>query len=489
MSKLKENKTRRLISMKEMNLIKKSESTKDSELYGNLFYALQKYDTLSEQDLALSDTFDRQAVIALTNGKMKDELMQKIIGEWYGKDCYIAPGEKIPCQICHTPNKKIHFIKNKHNNSELNVGSECIKQFPEIENFKEMQRNIYEREKLRKRELRGAEFAQLEVDDPEFVSKARKKFNNINIALPYILYNDLERILYDLNFIKTNYIQQGGNYNEISNKYNKLKMEFTALWNQAVEHYQRYRKNKLVCKKYMANWLKENHYEIWEKVLKNSGLFTVDTLKYAYESSYVKEHLTFFSKQLKDDEVRIIDIAGNSIRFVIQTDKYRKPVYFTISNKIFMKNIGCYCLANKNYVFNRENLTEIKIEDYPSNLDALFNRMRDPMHQAGLSLEIGEYSKQLYYKRLPRDLKRSNWSNRVERCEIGYKKIAPGYYFNVCSELLFQMDDVIKRAFDTILHKLEMDTTRWITQKDLHDQEQMTKDLTIQTQKEFVNYV
>lgn len=488
MSKSKENKSRLLITMKEMNLIKNSETTKDSEIYGNLFYALQKYETLSEKDLVLSSTFDKQAVIALTNEQMKSELMKKIICEWYGIDYYISPGKKIPCQICHTPNTKIHYIKNKYNKNELNVGSECIKQFPEIENFKEMQRNSYEREKSRKQELRRAEFAQLEIDDPEFVSKARKNFNNINILLPFYLYNDINQIIYNLNFVKTNYIQHGGDYSEVSSRYNKLKVEYTALWNKAIEHYQKNYKNKLVCKKNIANWLKENYLNIWENISKNNGLFTVQTLKFAYEGRFVKEHLKSFSKQLEDDEIRIIDIAGNSIRFAIQNEKYRDPVYFTISNKVFMERLGCFCIIDKDFTFNKDNLTEIKIDDYASNLDALVNRMLVPMQQAGLSLEIGEHSKQLYYKRLPRDLKKSKWSDRVERSEVGYKKIASGYYFNVCNDLLFKSDDVIKRAFESILYKLEMGSTKWISQKELHEQEQITKELTIRNQRDFINY-
>lgn len=474
--------------MKEMNLIKKSETTKDSELYGNLFYALQKYETLSEQDLALSSSFDRQAVIALTNEQMKNELMHKIIGEWYGKDCYITPGEKIPCQICHTPNKKIHYIKNRYNRNELNVGSDCIKQFPEIENFKEMQRNINEREKIRKQELRRAEFAQLEVDDPEFVSKARKKFNNINIVLPFKLYNEIEQNLYDLNIIKTTYIKQGGDYNEIANQYNILKIEYVTLWNQAIEHYQRYHKNKLACKKYIGDWLKENHYKIWESISINNGLFTVDTLKFAYDSRYVKEHLINFSKHLKDDEIRIIDINGNSIRFAIQNEKYRNPVYFLISNKIFMEQIGCHCLTQYDYTYTKDKLNEIRIENYSQNVDALYNRMKESMNKAGIDIDVGKYSMRLYYKRLARKLRESKWSNKADICEIGYKKIADGGYIAVCNKLLFADNDTIEKEFKSILYRLEM-TDNWLTQEAKDSEEEITKKLAMQKQKEFINYV
>jgi hypothetical protein len=485
----KRNNTRLILDIKQTILIKNSETAKDQDIYGNLYSALQNYKNLSEKDLAVSSSFDTKAVSTLTNAQVKANLIKNIIDEWFAIDCYIVPGDKIPCQLCHTPNKKIYYIRNRCNENELHVGSDCITQFPGIENLKIINLDFTEKEKNRKQEIRRVEFAEIEVDDPEYVNRARTQFIDINILLPYALYNDIYQVLYNLNYVKTNYIQQGGNIAEVSEKYNLLKRKFEEYWEQATKHHKQNGKNKLACKKYISDWLKENHFKIWESISRNNGIFDLNTLKFAYENNFIKKHLSDFSRHLKDDGIKIIDVNGNSIRFTIQDNKYRYPVYFLVSNRIFMEQIGCYCLTQRDYSFNRQNLKEIRIEDYQQNIEALFNRMRGPMNRVGLSIEFGKYTSQLYYKRIPREVKTSRYSNRKEISKVGYKKIYDGIYISLCNNILFRSDELIEKEFALILHKLEMSPIEWLTQERLNEQEQIAKELSIQKQKEFVNYV
>ena len=392
--------SRLLLNMKETILIKESEIPKDIEVYGNLFNILQNYDNLSEHDLITNNSFDKKAIATLANEQVRKVLIELVKDEWHAIECNETSGEKIPCQLCHTPNKKIYYIRNRHNNNELHVGSDCIRQFPGIENLKIVHRDFKEREKIKKQEIRRVEFAELESDDPEFIARSRKNFYDINIVLPYSLHNCLDQILYDLSFLRTNYIQHGGNMDEISNKYITLKDEFKVYWSQAIEHYQRYHKNKLACNKQMSDWLNDKHQDIWIKVSQNNGLFDENTLKYAYNSNYVSKHIPIFKRCLCDTSIKIIDVNNNSLRFSISDENYHYPVHFTMSNKSFMELIGCKCLISKQYEFNRNDLTDILIEETSSNFEALHNRMMGIMKKVNMDIIRGDFSGIYYFKKL-----------------------------------------------------------------------------------------
>ena len=475
--------------MREMVLIKNSEAAKDKEIYGNLYFVLQGCDdTLSERDIKNNKSFDKKSLAVLRDGRIKKILIENIKQEWKPDKFYEDNDKKTLCQLCRTSIKKVYYIKNRINGNELNVGSECVKDYLDGSELKLVRNKFNEKNNLRKQEIRRVKFAELEVEDPEFVTKARKKFINLNIVPPYSLYCNIDQNLHDLNFIKTDYIKNDGDFEEITKKYNLLKTKYLEYWSQAEEHYKSHCRNKLACKKYISDWLKEKHYNIWENVSKNNGLFNEETLKYAYQDRYVKAHLSVFSKHLKDDKLKIMDVTGTFIRFSINNLTYRQPVYFLISNKIFMKNIGCYCLTKEDFFFNSDNLTDIKIENQSKNINALFERMSIPMKKADLSLEFGSYSSQIYYKRLPRELKKSRLSERKKLCEVGYKKVKVESYAYICSHLLFKSDKEIENEFRLILHKLESGQG-WLTQKELEEQELIAKDLSFKKQKEFINYV
>ncbi len=474
-----------LIRRDEMILLKNSEAGKNFDLYGNLFAALQTYDVLSEDEFNKSQTLDDKARAVILNNKKI--LFDEIKNEWSGIGCNDEATGEIRCQLCRTKNKLVFYIHNKLNDNELNVGSECIKKFPGIENVAKIRRTHNEQQKYQAESKRRIEFDEIDLTDINYIKESEEWFKNFKILLPYKLFHDIETLLYNLNSLKTTYIKSGGEITYVKKQYFELKTLLKKCKKEAENIYQRNKGQLLVCRKGLADWLNSNHNDIWEAVMKNGGLLNTETLKYCYETEFVQSHLKRFNARISDGDISIIGMNGPSIRFMIKNSDYIYPLYFGMNCKVFMQNIGCYCLTNKNYHFGKKDLVNISVEQTNSNFDAMCNRIMSPLEKIGLQIERSEYTGEKYYVRLPQTTRASKWSNRVETTELGYKKIAESAIFTKFNALVFASDEEIEAAFARILSQLNR-TTKWLTKVEKEKMEEISKSLTIQQQREFVPY-
>ena len=224
MSKPKNIGKQLLICQKDMVLIKESETAKDKEIYGNLYSVIQDMDKLSESDFTSSKLFDEKArAVILENRNL---LIDNSASEWRNIGYYDCTDNKIPCQLCHTPNTHIYYIQNIHNGKELHVGSECRKKFPDKVNARLLRKDYKEHDKQRLIDKRTIEFSEIESLEPGFRENAANSIRNINILLSFDLLNAIKKMLYDINFIRTDYIKNGGDLQEVTDRYNSLKVEF-----------------------------------------------------------------------------------------------------------------------------------------------------------------------------------------------------------------------------------------------------------------------
>ena len=136
------NKSRLLITQQEMVLIKNSEETKATEIYGNLFDCIAFYKKLSIQEMENDATFDDRARAVLMSVENKKMMMEKIMNEWYSSKDFEETDRDVFCQLCKTKNKYIFYIKNKLTDIELHIGSECVKKFPDIIGVKQETRKL-----------------------------------------------------------------------------------------------------------------------------------------------------------------------------------------------------------------------------------------------------------------------------------------------------------------------------------------------------------
>lgn len=477
-----------LIKRDEMVLIKNSQTAMDMDIYGNLFACLQKYDTLTVGDFEKDDAFDEKAkVVILDNKKM---LIDSVTEEWTSLELYEDETKKTRCQLCNTPNKYIYYIKNDNTSKELNVGSECVKRFPKVKNVKKAKKTFEEEKIIKNEQKRRIEFGEKESSDPHFLKEAEEKFKNIDILLPYDLYEKIKENLYQLNSIKTNYIKNGGEKENTFKLYDETKEQFRYLWKLAIKFYKENKNDKLICNGSTARWLQENNPEVWEKIAKNNGMFNENTLKKVYQKEYVEQHIDDFKKCFEETDTSIVEVSGNIIKFKIENDDYRYPLIFYVSYKNFMETIGCYCIAQNRYVYKKEDLKNLIIEDTKQNFNSMYNRIKNIIIGIGFDIDIDENTETMYYKMLPVEMKKnSKWSKNVKRTEVKYKKFGRRQFFNVFIQIIFADNREIEKRFRVIFNKLKNNGTEWISEEEKNKYSDLAKGAAaMQKQREFIPY-
>ena len=244
-----------LITQQEMVLIKNSSEATNTELYGNLYDCIQNYVKLSKTELDNNIVFDEKARIVLLNSENKKMMMDKIMDEWYSvKNCDIVE-TLINCQLCGRPNKYVYYIHNKITDIDLHIGSDCVKNYPDITGIKQQKKRLSQLKREQTQQKRKIEFEMREGEEIGFIVDAEKKFKEFPVVLPFKLHTAIKDVLYQLNLSKTTYIKNGGNLDEAYSVYCVLKEKFNDLYKQADEHYQIVKNNSLVCDKETSEWL------------------------------------------------------------------------------------------------------------------------------------------------------------------------------------------------------------------------------------------
>lgn len=474
-----------LIRREEMILLKNSESAKNSELYGNLYNIIQPYEVLTEDEFKSNPLFDDKARAVILNNKKS--LFEEIKSEWSAIHFNDESTTEVHCQLCNTKNKFVYYIHNKKNDIELNVGSDCIKKFPGIENLSNQRRSLNEYKKQQSELKRKIEFDEIDLENINFNTKFEAWFKNFKIMLSYNLFTQIKNSLHNLNLLRTNYIKNGGDINYVKEQYFLFKNNLEFFKEEAENYYNSIKNNPLVCKKDLSNWLHETNPSIWQKVLENDGILTADTLKHCYQNTYVKSKLKIFNSRLAENDISIVGINGNIIRFVMKNNDYTHPLIFTMKCDMFMEKIGCYCLTDKKYFFHKYDLSNCNIEQSQSNFNALCNRLLSPLEKIGLSIHQSEYTNDVYYVRLPKVVSTSPSGTKSKFCEIGYKKVAISALYNLCTPLIFSTDEEIQNDFKKRLTALNR--TSWLNQDEFKKAESLAKTLSIQKQREFVPYI
>lgn len=477
-----------LITQQEMVLIKNSEEVKNVEIYGNLYECLERYKKLSKQDLENDMVFDDKSKVILLSQKNKKEMIAKIMREWYAVKEYDIADTNMNCQLCGKTNKYIFYIHNKLNDIELHIGSDCVKKFPDIIGIRFEQKELSQQRTENLRQKRKIEFEVMEGDELSFLDDVEKQYKNYRVMLPYNLNERIKETLYQLNSIKTSYIKSGGALEVVFEKYKKLKIQIRQLLEEATKHQEKFQNNILVCDKDTAEWLLVNNPRIGEKVAKNKGIFTEETLKSVWYPKYVEKVLPRIRKHLGDEDLRLLQINGNEIVFGIKNKRYYYPVSFSISINKFMQEIGSACLTNKEYVFTKKDLKDIRINVTKKNFEAVYNSILSVMKKYGYDFIIEDKTEQAYWKKMPYSEKRNKWSNHVTAIGAMYKKSNIETLLNAISPYLLEDEIVLDKNFGQVIKKMESGKA-WLTQEDKNLNEQIARQAKgMQKQREFVHY-
>lgn len=480
------NNQKLLIYKSEMILIKNSITAKDIDIYGNLYDALDSFEKLTEIDFINKPLFDEKARTVILNNK--DMLIQNIKDEWSAVGYNDVIDEDIHCQLCGRKNKLVFYIHNRHTDKELNVGSDCINKFSDIENLNLIKKNHMEIKEEKEKSIRRVEFSGLELEDVDFVKRAEHNLASFQLMLPYDLYDNIKSTIHNLNFMKTNYIKNGGDLLELTGRYKSEKNEYTQLWKKAKDFYNKNKNNKLNCKKNAADWLYNNNKEKWLDVAKNKGRFTSETLKFLFCREFVNEYLDVFRKHLIDTDVSLLTTNESYLRFMIKNTEYRYPLYFYIPISYFMKNIGCYCLTSENYKFSTKQLDKIIIENTDHNFEAIYNRITHIIQKMGYDIWISDKTNYKYYVKYSQLKQKNKYSRNKRFEEEKYIRFTENALIIKYTKVIFGADEIIEKMLDNIFRDLNL-RGKWLSKDKMKQDEDIAAEAaSMQRQKEFIPY-
>lgn len=485
---MKKQGNRLLITQQEMVLIRNSHEVRNIEIYGNLYDCIEDYKKISEVELKENVVFDKKARAVLLNPENKKVMMNKIMDEWYSiKNCDIAE-TLVNCQLCGRPNKYIYYIRNKITDVELHIGSDCVKNYPDITGIKQQKKRMSQLRREQEQQKRKIEFEIREGEDIGFIDYAENKLKDFPILLPYKLYKAIEDVVYQLNLSKSTYIKSGGNLDEVYSLFCTLKEKFNELFKQAEKHYRIVQSNPLICDKETSEWLLNNNPMIWEKVSKSNGIFSVDTLMKVYDMRYINKKIREIMLHLKDRDLKVLQISKSYIHFSIQNSRYVYNITFIMPIKKFMECIGCYALTDKQYKFGKEDLQDIFIEVSNNNFHAVYNSILEILNKKGYDFIVEEKTEQAYWKKLSQFEKRNRWSNREIQTEPMYKKSSIALFLKMFSLFLLKDETYLEKNFDLIIKNMESGQ-RWITQTEKNTYEEAARYARgMQKQKGFIAY-
>lgn len=483
MSNKRKSNNNLILCKQDLVLLHKSEEVKNTEIYGNLYECLKPYETLSPKDLESDIVFDDKARMVLTHDVKR--MMDHIKEEWYAKTSFETATTEVHCQLCGTKNKYVCYITNRINGEELNVGRECVKKYKTINGANIILSKLNSHLRDTTKDARRSSFDTALEDDISFTKIAENRIETFPIVIPYKLYNDLKTIIVTCNRIRTTYISSGSDFEESIAKF-KLKIEeFEKLYKQAESHYQQNVNDPLICTREISNWLKSNYPTIVVDVQKSKGFLNEKTLQFVHEPNFIKNNLDNFKKCLKDKDVTILSVNGNVIRFKIKNSRFIQPIYFTMPIKNFMMNIGCHCLTQVGYRFDKLNLSP-SIENNSSNFKKVLNYFVSVLSNTSYTIILEERTSQLYWEK-----KQSitlQWSNRTRNIEPIYKIATIEKIFSIMSNILLN-DNLSERGISkSITSKIEM-SGKWITKEEKDRNVQIASEAAgIQKQKEFIPY-
>ncbi len=410
--------TKSILSRDEISLLRNSEILKDVDLYGNLYGILLNLSELKAVTLddLIEYGLDDKGITILTHtkGKLIDGVMQ----EWYVESKSAEdPDKKVQCGLCNTPNRYLFYIRNRLSNSQLNVGSSCMKKFSEIEGYAN---HKYQLGKIQRNQQQTARWLKFNDKFPEaenIIDSANFYFDNLPILLPYKIYFHLEEAVHLLHIIHVQYVKYGKTPNdsqknsfelfeETINKYNRLKVKADDFIKKNIN-------KPFICKSTEIDWMKQNKKDaLLKKISLNDGLYTVETLGEIVSISFINQHFNIFLSRMTTNMINLVRPKDehSSLYFIV---KQGNEILYSINTKKFMKQIGTKCFFDPTYIIDEKELFQVsKIIVSDRNLEFVTESLKSNLDKMRYALLIDDYSENIYiYHKYRKDIKEFSYSD------------------------------------------------------------------------------
>lgn len=402
-----------ILILDEINLLLNSEEPKNTEIYGNLYEVLLKIKNLKAISLneLKSYQLDEVGQAALTYNKKS--LMDSVKGEWYVEtDNSEDDDKKVRCGLCNTPNKYLFFIRNRINNTRLNVGSSCMTKFPGIEGYTEYRYHLNKTIKNQKEIMRRTEFHKKFPEVIDILDSTNFYFDNLPVLLPYDLYYGLQDTVTNLRLLYSQYVNYGKKpfkstknsfelFSENIDRFNKIK--------QSADFFvDNYKNNPLICKREEIDWMIETkHKKLLDDIAKNNGKYSQSTAGEITSYNFIKKHFSIFLNCNDSNICQLNRLKNDNSQIYCSLNKSGYSFLFIVDTKKFMKQIGANCICDSEFKYNETDLLKVSQIAYTSNnLHNATNSITEELNRFGFYFLFDEDTDDMYiYKKVDKSVK------------------------------------------------------------------------------------
>lgn len=397
-----------VLTLIEINLLLNSEEPQNTKLYGNLFFCLTNLETETKKLKAVSldqlPLVDNKAIAALTYNKRN--LISLTTKEWIAENTYNErPKRDMVCELCNTKIKNLFYIFNRKNSNELRVGSECIKNFPDMEGYKEQKKQFRDIQKGQQVISRRNKFYDMYPDAEKFISDADNYFSTLPVLLPFEIYSKLKDTIIRMRLIYTLYVNEGKKpFRSSLDSFELFKLaiaQYEKLKVLSEKHVSEYSNHKLICKRPEIDWLiSEDKTRLLQQISENGGLYTLSTLKNMCSISFVKEYLELILSKNNSDLMRFNRLNKGGLIFSFNKFGYHPAILFDIHLKDFMQYIGAECIINDNFTYGSKEILSIStITNSKNNLYSIIEYIDNIMNLLNCVFLVDDMSNSLYLYR------------------------------------------------------------------------------------------
>lgn len=411
--------------------------------YNKLKNLLTKYEKVYETDLEDLEEFDEE-LKNLFKHAIK-EIADSAEKEWYTKgNCNIVegwPNQYERCQLCNTKNKYIFYIENRYTKQVLNVGSDCIIDFPSLNNIDGVSINTIKNIKVREtaKISRILTFNKKFPDVQNLIKNLELEYENIPILLPYSIYKRVPEIFKNMRNLYNEYIN-----NKIQEeafiKFQNLLEEYFSLKQIIDEFVKNNINNELICTKEIKDWLQINGKDdIIKEISENSGQYNSKTIEFITKDKFLNRNIEKIKNAIDSKEIELSEISNERLYFYYKNNSYGGNLEFYISNIEFMHFFGANCFIDLKDIDIKILLEHLNIVWKDSNIDLIISRFEKITRQLGYSITYKKEIHKLAYK-----------NTELDR----YKEISLETFINNNIYLLFLKDKDLKDKYIKIFERI-----------------------------------
>lgn len=344
-------KTGLLVSLEERQLVLYSEALKN---YPDVKKTLDKYEKIYRSDFEdTSDFTPEMQTFFLYSFK---HLVSESTKEWYSSyeaDEMISDNRDdwMKCALCTTPNKYISFIINRLNNEKLNVGSDCIDKFPQLNEIRglSIKKIKNDRQKAHKKIMRIGKFNTVFPGGAEMIKQWRNHYNELPIVMPEDLHEKAISLFEEADQLYIGYTECKLNDTAL-NDFGCVVEDYNTLLKSINYHVVANGEKRFVCTKSIKDWLVNTDKKgTLLKIIKDGGFIKPSTIVNIYEKDFFKSIFKEFTPKLSKSVFSVDNLKDSTIYFNLKLPNL-PTLRFECSTKSFMAEFGHLVFNNNNFI-------------------------------------------------------------------------------------------------------------------------------------------